>query len=154
HVHWTVGQVAAAETVGTERLSHACRPHFHAAVVDHLQSHSITRKFTDRIGQRIRVARRPVDVHVDALQLHRSSRRRGCRYAGRGAEPWMASNIAHLSPTLADPASPTDPAICAATSLRISPYRFGITMTSKASGVSAILAAPISTIQTSFSISG
>ena len=50
----------------------------------------------------------------------------------------------------ADPASPTEPAICAATSERMSPYRFGITTTSKASGVSASLAAPMSTIQCSF----
>ena len=55
---------------------------------------------------------------------------------------------------LDDPARPTDPAICAATSESTSPYRFGITITSKASGVSAILAAPMSTIQCSFSISG
>ena len=41
--------------------------------------------------------------------------------ARRGADPWIASNIAHCSPTLADPASPTDPAICAATSERMSP---------------------------------
>ena len=54
----------------------------------------------------------------------------------------------------AEPAKPTDPVICAATSLRISPYKLGITITSKASGVSAILAAPISIIQCSFSISG
>ena len=74
--------------------------------------------------------------------------------ARRGADPWMASNMAQLSPMLADPARPTEPAICAATSLRISPYRLGITMTSNAVGVSAILAAPISTIQTSFSMSG
>ena len=74
--------------------------------------------------------------------------------ARRGAEPWIASNIAHCSPMFADPASPTEPAICAATSDRMSPYRFGITITSNASGVSAIFAAPISTIQASFSISG
>ncbi len=41
--------------------------------------------------------------------------------ARRGAEPWMASNIAHVSPMLAEPASPTEPAICAATSERMSP---------------------------------
>src|ERR1035438_10563384 len=31
--------------------------------------------------------------------------------ARRGAEPWMASNMAQLSPMLADPARPTEPAI-------------------------------------------
>ena len=50
----------------------------------------------------------------------------------------------------ADPASPTEPAICAATSERMSPYRFGMTTTSNASGVSASFAAPMSTIQCSF----
>ncbi len=54
----------------------------------------------------------------------------------------------------AEPARPTEPAICAATSERMSPYRLGSTMTSNASGVSAILAAPMSTIQCSFSMSG
>ena len=29
--------------------------------------------------------------------------------ARRGAEPWMASNMAHLSPMLAEPARPTEP---------------------------------------------
>ena len=41
--------------------------------------------------------------------------------ARRGAEPWMASNMAQWSPMLAEPASPTEPAICAATSERMSP---------------------------------
>ena len=58
------------------------------------------------------------------------------------------------SPMFAEPARPTEPAIWAATSDRMSPYRFGMTMTSNASGVSAILAAPMSTIQCSFSMSG
>ena len=31
--------------------------------------------------------------------------------ARRGAEPWIASNIAPFTPILADPARPTDPAI-------------------------------------------
>jgi hypothetical protein len=38
-----------------------------------------------------------------------------------GAEPWIASNIAHVSPMLAEPARPTEPATCAAMSLTMSP---------------------------------
>jgi hypothetical protein len=55
-------------------------------------------------------------------------------------------------PMFAEPANPTDPAICAATSERISPYKFGKTTTSKTLGLSANFAAPISTIQCFFSI--
>ena len=72
----------------------------------------------------------------------------------RGAEPWIASNIAICSPMFAEPANPTEPAICAATSDNTSPYRFGRTRTSNASGVSAIFAAPMSTIQCSLMMSG
>jgi hypothetical protein len=65
----------------------------------------------------------------------------------------MASNIAHSSPILADPANPTDPAICAAISERISPYRFSVTMTSKISGYLPFCCTNIDN-QCSFSISG
>jgi hypothetical protein len=41
--------------------------------------------------------------------------------ARRGALPWMASNMAMESPMLAEPARPTEPAICAATSESTSP---------------------------------
>ena len=41
--------------------------------------------------------------------------------ARRGALPWIASNIATCSPMLAEPARPTEPVICAATSERMSP---------------------------------
>ena len=41
--------------------------------------------------------------------------------ARRGAEPWIASNIDTDEPMFALPARPTEPAICAATSERMSP---------------------------------
>ena len=49
----------------------------------------------------------------------------------RGALPWIASNIACRLPRFALPAVPTPPWICAASSVRMSPYRFGITSTWK-----------------------
>ena len=48
-----------------------------------------------------------------------------------GAEPWTASNIAYSLPIFADPAVPTPPWICAASSVMISPYRLGKINTSK-----------------------
>ena len=57
-----------------------------------------------------------------------------------------------LSLILAEPASPTDPEIWAAISDITSPYKLGITTTSNRSGVSAILAAPMFTINVRFYI--
>ena len=56
------------------------------------------------------------------------------RPAISGAEPWMASNMAHWSPTLAEPHRPTEPATWAAISDMISPYKFSVTMISNFSG--------------------
>jgi hypothetical protein len=47
-----------------------------------------------------------------------------------GAEPCTASNIETRSPMFAEPDRPTEPATCEAMSLRMSPYRFSVTMTS------------------------
>ena len=51
-----------------------------------------------------------------------------------GAEPCTASNMAKSTPMFDDPPSPTEPVISAAMSEMMSPYRFGVTMTSKLCG--------------------
>ena len=71
-----------------------------------------------------------------------------------GAEPWIASNMAKSSPMFADGASPTEPLISAAMSDRMSPYRLGVTITSKRSGALASRPIPMSTIIESDLISG
>ena len=71
-----------------------------------------------------------------------------------GALPWMASNMATVSPMLAEPPRPTEPVISAAMSLMMSPYRLGVTMTSKMPGSLASLALPMSMMKWFFSMSG
>ena len=72
------------------------------------------------------------------------------------AEPWIASNIAYLSPIFALPAVPTPPCIWAASSVMMSPYRFGRMTTLKPLLNSGLIrfAAMISTYQSSTLISG
>ena len=61
----------------------------------------------------------------------------------------MASNMAACAPMLDDPARPTDRQLRGHIGKHVA-IEFGMTITSNASGVSASLAAPISTIQCSF----
>src|ERR1022692_738633 len=86
HIGLPLRHEPAAEAVGAEGLRPSPRPHLHAAVVNHLQAHPVARQFAHRVGQRVGVARGPVDEHVDALQFHghrRPLRLRYCCHCGR-----------------------------------------------------------------------
>src|ERR1017187_626788 len=56
----------AAEAVGANGPRPPRLPHLPAAVVDHLQAPPSPRQFAHRGGQRVGIARWPVDEHVDA----------------------------------------------------------------------------------------
>ena len=74
----------------------------------------------------------------------------------RGALPWIASNIAYSRPMLAEPAVPTPPWICAASSVRMSPYILGraSTWNSLRRAVSMSLAVMMSMYQASHEMPG
>ncbi len=74
----------------------------------------------------------------------------------RGAEPWIASNIEYRLPMFALPAVPTPPWNSAASSVRMSPYRFGSTITLKSRRrlLSTSFAVMMSMYQSSNAISG
>ena len=74
----------------------------------------------------------------------------------RGALPCMASNIALVVPMLAEPAVPTPPCICAASSVRMSPYMLGRASTWKSlrRAVSMSLAVMMSMYQASHEMPG